>query len=106
MKYQIPPLVGQSASDLIQRLLVRKPNERLGNLAKGYVDVKQHEWFTTTNKINFRQLLRKEFEAPWKPRVSDPFDTSNFDTYYSDSERELSFSKRLTKDEQAIFKGF
>jgi len=104
VKYDIPSFVKELARDLIQNLLVRHQSQRLGNLANGYLDIKNHGWFEDS-KIDFRQVLKKNVQAPWKPQVKDPFDSSNFD-YFRTTEREVSHGRHLTKAEQELFKGF
>ena len=103
LKYEIPEHVDELAKDMIQRLLVRKQEKRLGNLANGYLDIKRHEWFEKSG-IGFRSILRREEDAPWKPEVRDVFDASNFDSY--GEEKEIDAGKRITKQEQDLFIGF
>jgi CRP-like cAMP-binding protein len=104
VKYEIPSYVDDSAKILIQKLLVRRQSSRLGNLANGYRDIKQHQWFVESG-ISFKHIIRKETEAPWKPQIKDPFDASNFgDMTAFENEREV--GRRLTREEQEIFRGF
>jgi serine/threonine protein kinase len=101
-RYKTPDVVSDSAKDLINRLLVRQQTARLGNLSRGHRDIKDHEWF---NKIDFKQLVRKELPAPWVPRIKDPFDTSHFDNF-RDAENEKGPKSHLSKEEQELFKDF
>lgn len=102
-KYTIPETVEGHARVLIQDLLIRKPEKRLGNLSKGYFDIKKHAWFEMS-KIKFRALLKKTLEAPWKPHLTGATDSSNFDSFTPGNAN--SYSRRLTSEEQALFKGF
>jgi protein kinase A len=104
VKYEIPKDVNDLAKTLIQKLLVRRQAARLGNLSKGSLDVKNHVWFEESS-VDFKALLKKEIDAPWKPEVKNPLDSSNFDDFKS-SEKEKDTGKRLTLDEQNVFKGF
>jgi hypothetical protein len=104
VKYEIPKDVNYLANTLIQKLLVRRQAARLGNLSKGYLDVKNHLWFEDSS-VDFKALLKKEMDAPWKPEVKNPLDSSNFDDFRS-IEKEKDTSRRLTVDEQNLFKGF
>jgi hypothetical protein len=104
LKYEIPEVVHKLAKAMIVKLIVRKPSQRLGNLANGYLDIKRDEWFEAC-RINFRSIVRREEEAPWKPTLKDDFDSSNFDNY-SSAENEVDHGKRLTKEEQDLFIGF
>ena len=104
VKYEIPAFVNESAKTMIQQLLVRKQSKRLGNLANGYLDIKQYPWFKESD-ISFKQIIRREADAPWKPELKDPFDASNFDDMIA-FEKERDVGRRLTREEQVIFKGF
>lgn len=88
----------QAAKLIKNGLLIRKPAERLGNLSKGYLDIKASDWFTKSG-ISWPALLHKQQQAPWKPTIKDKFDTSNFDNV-----REV-YTKEdpLSADEQRQF---
>ncbi|KAL7581717.1 hypothetical protein ACA910_022257 [Epithemia clementina (nom. ined.)] len=103
-KFPMPPFFSASAADLISRLLVRKEMERLGNLSRGYLDIKLHPWYEESN-ANFASIFHKQSTAPWRPIVKDPLDSSNFDDY-SELEHEDDYGRRLKKEEQEIFKNF
>ncbi len=51
----------------------------------GAQDIKQHRFF---RPLEFDRLLAKKIEAPWKPALRDPLDTSNFDPYDEDDDVE------------------
>merc|ERR1712151_896292 len=55
VKYSFPTglVVNKVAQDVIQRLLVRRPANRLGCLTGGDKDIRNHAWFTA---IDFHQL--------------------------------------------------
>ena len=79
-KWNIPQQhnqVSKSAIEFIWHLLQRRPAERLGCLAGGYRDIKNHTWL---QEVNFGKLLKKKIQAPWVPDVTDPLDTSNFES--------------------------
>lgn len=63
---------------LILQLLVKDLASRLGCMRGGAKDIKAHRFF---GAIDWDKLRRKEIAAPWKPRVRDMLDTSNFDSY-------------------------
>jgi protein kinase X len=67
--------------DLIHRLLQKDVTKRLGCLRGGAGDIKAHRFF---RGLDWDALLRKELPAPWKPRLSNPLDTSNFEEYDED----------------------
>jgi protein kinase A len=103
MQYDIPEYVDECAASLIQQLLVRKQTERLGNLANGYFDIKNHPWFRRSD-ICFRKLIQKELQAPWKPEVNKDAWDRPIVAPLRMQPRET--GRRLTKQEQEVFKGF
>lgn len=90
--------------DLVSRLLVPKPAERVGNLALGTHDITGHPWFES---IDFAELRDKKIKAPWKPVIKNPLDSSNFTNDYSKEEKQVDrFNKKLSSKDQAAFKNF
>ena len=94
---------GNDAKDLVSKLLVRNPMERFGSHQRGYLDVRDHPWFVTSECLP-KLLLKREYSPPWIPTVKDPFDVSNFDSY--DNRADVNVGKPLTAEEQALFEGF
>jgi len=70
------PLSKDSRS-LIDKLLVREPNERLGCMKLGTEEVKRHPFFS---KLNWHRLEKRLIQPPYVPELADPFDTSCFET--------------------------
>ena len=91
------------ARDLVSKLMVRNPMERFGSHQRGYLDVRDHKWFGSSDYPP-KVLLKREYPPPWIPTVKDPFDSSNFDSY--DNHADISMGKPLTAEEQALFEGF
>ena len=91
----IPNGWSEDAADFFNKLMQRKPENRLGN--KGIWELKQHRWL---KYFPWEQLINKELEAPFIPDKKDNFDkkyceandTINIETilryekYKSDSE--------------------
>ncbi|XP_057299989.1 microtubule-associated serine/threonine-protein kinase 2-like isoform X2 [Hydractinia symbiolongicarpus] len=75
--------------DLIKRLLVQEPTERLG--AGGAKEVKEHEFF---EHVNWNSLLRQK--AEFVPVLDDDEDTSYFDT------REDRYNHLVSDDEEDV----
>lgn len=100
-EFTMPSYICKDAAKLIKALLVRKPAQRLGNLSRGYLDIKSHEWFPSS-EISFAALLQKTQKAPWKPKIKDSFDASNFDHFPEEHEKE----KPLSAKEEAQFENF
>lgn len=101
-KFDFPasPAVSPNAKDLIRKMLVVDPNERLGCLARADLDLRDHPWFASTN---FCKLYKKEVSPPWVPAIKDPFDGCNFAKWDVEDKSGL---KPLTAREQQHFADF
>jgi serine/threonine protein kinase len=102
VKYACPSYVSDDAKDVISKLLTRRQASRLGNLSRGYLDVKEHPWFKT---LNFEKLNAKTLKTPWKPQLSNPLDARNFDDF-SRVEKEKNNFQPLSAKEQKEFSAF
>ncbi|KAL3786605.1 hypothetical protein HJC23_008201 [Cyclotella cryptica] len=103
-KWEIPRKykLSKNASNLISGMLQRKPTERLGCLAGGYRDIKNHPWM---QEVNFVKLVQKQIKAPWTPKIDDPLDISNFESFDDDGGFGKG-KKPLTTEEQLVFQDF
>uniref|UniRef100_A0AAR2JBY2 Ribosomal protein S6 kinase n=1 Tax=Pygocentrus nattereri TaxID=42514 RepID=A0AAR2JBY2_PYGNA len=70
-----PKDMGPLAKDIIQRLLIKDPKERIGSGPSGAQNVKSHPFY---QKINWEDLAAKKVPAPFKPVIRDELDVSNF----------------------------
>lgn len=73
-----PPLPNDLSSevrDLISRLLVKDPRQRLGGGPRDALEIKEHVFF---KKLNWDDLAQKKVPAPFVPRISNELDVSNF----------------------------
>lgn len=102
VKYQCPSYVSDDAKDLLKKLLTRRQASRFGNLSRGHLDIVDHPWFKT---LDFAKLNERKLKAPFKPKISNPLDTRNFDDF-SRVEKEKYRGKALSKKEQELFKDF
>lgn len=65
------------------QLLEKDPANRLGT-KEGIDEIISHPFFSS---LNFDQLVAKEIEPPFKPKLSaDLLDVSNFDTQFTSEE--------------------
>jgi len=78
MEFPEGDLMTVEAKDLIRRMLTVDPNDRLGSFAGADEDIKNHKFF---DGLDWVALNKKEVKVPFKPKVSDPLDGSNFDDY-------------------------
>lgn len=90
------------AMDLIKKLIVVDPTERLGCSARADLDIRDHAWF---HGYDFGALYRKEISPPWKPTITNPFDGSNFESW-ADLETKKHNTTPLTEEEQILFEQF
>lgn len=104
VKYGFPEgVVNDLAQDLITRLIVRRQANRFGCLARGDMDIRDHPWFAV---IDTEKLLNKKFAAPWVPRISDPLDTSHFDSYKHVENEPVRGRTHLSAHKQELFRDF
>jgi len=83
---RFPASIDPIARDLIERLLEKNPSKRLGSLTGGVEDIKNHPWF---KDVKWEMLLSLRIRPPYKPKVSDEGDTSNFDQYPEEDQERL-----------------
>jgi len=72
-------VVGEEAKSILTGLINRDSANRLG--ANGADEIKRHPFFH--NHIDFKKLLRKKIQPPFKPKVASAVDVSNFDTVFT-----------------------
>ncbi|KAJ3612730.1 hypothetical protein NHX12_018988, partial [Muraenolepis orangiensis] len=70
-----PKDMGPLAKDLIQGLLMKDPQKRLGSGPGSAENIKTHPFY---QKINWEELAAKKVPAPFKPVIRDELDVSNF----------------------------
>jgi serine/threonine protein kinase len=97
----------ETAIDLIERVLVVNPNHRLGALAGGDSDIRNHPWLASVDPAD---LMNKSLPAPWVPHVGeDEFEGNNFENW-DHVQRKLARRNQdelvLTQKEQERFKDF
>jgi serine/threonine protein kinase len=94
------------ANDLVERMIKRRPNQRLGGFVRGDLDIKEHAFFTGgKDSIDFTTLASKSLTAPWKPKLKNALDVSNFDNW-DHMQKDNKKDKKLTSKEQSLFNAF
>ncbi|KAJ7199611.1 kinase-like domain-containing protein [Mycena pura] len=73
-----PPEIGPEARSILTQLLNRDPTQRLG--VNGAAEIKKHPFFVS---MEFKLLLQKKIQPPFKPNLTSPVDVSNFDTVFT-----------------------
>ena len=98
-----PKGCSDEASDLVMRLLVKDPTRRLGSLARGEREIKEHPWFKDMDLNNIRRRL---VTAPWVPKLKGAFDTSCFEDWSHLQDITTQEFGEITENEKAMFRGF
>lgn len=103
---RFPTYVSQEAKSLLEGLLTRDVDKRLGSGSDGGKNVKNHPFF---RDIDWERLEKRDIEPPWKPKVKSETDTSQIDTVFTgerpqDSLVEGTLTDAVTKDNN--FDGF
>ena len=98
LNFTCPETMDADAKDLVEKLLVGL-KKRLGCLANGADDIRNHPFYAS---INWEELVNKKVKAPWVPNVKDSLDTSNFNAMKYKPERKV----KLSQAEEALFDGF
>jgi serine/threonine protein kinase len=77
---EYPSHLSPDAVSLLQGLLNRDPQKRLGCGPSDALEIKSHPFFVT---INWADLLACKLAPPWVPNVSSSLDTSLFDSEFT-----------------------
>ncbi|CAH3040950.1 unnamed protein product [Porites lobata] len=96
----MPPDISWDVRDLLLKLLQKDPKVRLG--AKGAHEIKAHSFFKS---INWNLLSQRKVAAPFKPRIRDELDVSNFAEEFTDMVPTYS-PAAAPKTADRIFKGY
>lgn len=101
---RFPDDISEDAQSLLRGLLTRDPEERLGS--NGSADIKNHPFFA--KHIDWRLLLQKKVQPPFKPSVENAYDTTNFDEEFTSEAplESLVDESQISKTMQEQFAGF
>ena len=82
---EVPEKWSYEAVDFVNKLIQRKPQQRLGS--NGVNEVKQHPWL---RELNWKKLLDKEIDSPFVPVMKkDNFDQDEQITIDDEEQAEL-----------------
>ncbi|KAL4080957.1 hypothetical protein J3A83DRAFT_102662 [Scleroderma citrinum] len=99
-----PITMPRDAVSILQKLLTRDPNRRLGAGKEDAEEVKRHPFF---KDISFDDVLHKRIPPPYFPTINGVADTSNFDEEFTREQPTLTpVHGQLTSRDQAEFAGF
>lgn len=75
-----PTHMTRDSVSILQKLLVREPEQRLGSGPEDALEVMRHAFF---KGLNWDDLYNKRTPAPFLLQIKSPTDTSNFDSEYT-----------------------
>jgi len=81
-KLKYPSDLSVSARDLLEKLLVKEPELRLGSGTEGAMEIRNHKWF---DRVEWDSILLKQVKAPFVPTIKGEIDVSNFDTEFTET---------------------
>jgi protein-serine/threonine kinase len=76
-----PDHLYKNAKDLIKKLLVIDPNERLGSGPDGSENIKKHPFF---KGINWNDAYQRKIKPPFIPKLKNDTDLRYFDTMFTE----------------------
>jgi len=92
------------AMSLLEGLLQREPEKRLGSGQGDYQELTSHPFF---REVNWEDLYNKKIEPSFKPIIRSATDTRYFDTEFTNQvARHSVVAEKLTKQSQRQFEGF
>jgi len=112
---EFPHKVSDEACDLLRGLLHKEPSKRLGSIVSeqekshdGVSQIKTHRWFLC---VDFDKVLNMEVEAPFRPRVKNMMDVSNFAVHFTSQSFDVSQDgserrRGSSQDKHSEFHGF
>lgn len=86
-----PSTLSSNAVDLLKGLLEKDPAQRLGAGPSDADELKDHAFFAP---IDWRELLERKIEPPFKPEVTSATDTRYFDQEFTGESVELTPPKK------------
>ncbi|KAL0979555.1 hypothetical protein UPYG_G00186500 [Umbra pygmaea] len=103
---QYPDGLTPDSISIIQKLLKRNPEKRLGAGEGDANELKKEKFFKT---IEWNALLAKEVKPPFLPKIKESVDVSNFDSEFTSLQPILSpppVSCSLSPEQQKVFADF
>ncbi|XP_042259167.1 protein kinase C theta type [Thunnus thynnus] len=96
-----PRWLTKDAKDILVKLFVREPEERLG--VRG--NIRQHGFFSSTD---WNALEQRQVVPPFRPTLTSPSDCSNFDKEFINEKPRLSCADRtlINSVDQTMFRNF
>ncbi|XP_067845119.1 ribosomal protein S6 kinase alpha-5-like [Heptranchias perlo] len=96
-----PVEIGPTAKNLIQKLLMKDPKQRLGSGPIGAEEIKSHAFF---QGLNWTDLATKAIKPPVKPVIQNELDVSNFAEEFT--RMDPAYSPAALPQHADLFKGY
>jgi len=96
-------IVNDISKDIIRCLIVKQRVRRLGCLANGDIDVRNHGFF---QGVCTKNLLAKKIASPCVPSLCDSLDASHFDSYRDIEITQECKREDLSTHQQELFSNF
>ena len=80
LEFKPAEVFSKDARELLEAMLQKSPDARLGSSEADGTEVRSHKWFAS---IDWAKLERRELETPFKPNVTSDLDVSNFDDEFT-----------------------
>jgi serine/threonine protein kinase len=101
-KIKFPSWIEENAKDLINKLLNKDPEKRIGSGKEGAENIKKHPFFSD---IDWNKALNKELRPPFIPKIENETDIKYFEKslvespVFSDSSLQLVYNTEENEDE-------
>ena len=96
-KINFPSKITENAKDLIQKLLVVNPNDRLGSGTDGSESIKKHPFF---EEVDWDSAFEKQLDPPFVPKLKDETDLKYFDTMFTEEKVDGQKRKNTNRDRE------
>ena len=96
-KIIFPNKMTENAKDLIQKLLVVNPNDRLGSGTDGSESIKKHPFF---EEVDWDSAFEKQLDPPFVPKLKDETDLKYFDTMFTEEKVDGQKRKNTNRDRE------
>ncbi|KAA0185701.1 Calcium-dependent protein kinase C [Fasciolopsis buskii] len=100
-----PRHMSREAMLICKALLTRDPQARLGCGARGERDIREHQFY---RHLDWHKIATRQVQPPFKPRIKDRRDVSNFDREFTKDPPKMTPSDKLfiMNLDQTEFSGF